>query len=120
MDFSITFIQLFFWGVYLASPLLLMLGTLIVIVGQVVGRLESWGRFDALYWSFITALTVGYGDIRPMRRGSRVLAVIIAFIGIMLTGIFVAITVTTAQSAFHQSMDPDVLRMIEQRFQSEP
>jgi len=120
MAFSITFVQLFFWGVYLAAPLLVMLATLIVVVGQIVGRLESWGRFDALYWSFITALTVGYGDIRPERRSSRVLAVIIAFLGIMLTGIFVAITVATAQSAFHESNDPAVLRMIEQRFQSEP
>lgn len=118
MEFSITFVQLFFWGVYLASPLLFMLGTLIVVVGQIVGRIEKWGRFDALYWSFITALTVGYGDIRPMQRMSRVLAVIIAFLGIMLTGIFVAITVATAQSAFNESIDPEVLRMIQDRFRS--
>ena len=118
MEFSITFVQLFLWGVYLASPLLLMLGSLIVLVGQIVGRIEEWGRFDALYWSFITALTVGYGDIRPMQRMSRVLAVIIAFLGIMLTGIFVAITVATAQSAFHESIDPEVLRMIQERFNS--
>lgn len=117
MEFSITFVQLFFWGVYLASPLLLMLCVLIIIVGQVVGRLEGWGRFNALYWSFITALTVGYGDIRPMCKWAKVLAIVIAFLGIMLTGIFVAITVATASSAFHQSIDPTVLKGIEERFQ---
>ncbi|MBE9399411.1 two pore domain potassium channel family protein [Pontibacterium sp. N1Y112] len=116
MEFSITFVQLFFWGVYLAAPILLMLCTLIIIVGQVVGRLEGWGRFNALYWSFITALTVGYGDIRPMSKLAKVLAIVIAFLGIMLTGIFVAITVATASSAFHQSIDPIVLKGIEERF----
>jgi len=47
-----------------------------------------------------------------------VLAVLIAFLGIMLTGIFMAITVATAQSAFHQSIDPEALQMILDRFKN--
>ena len=81
MEFSITFIQLFFWGVYLAAPILLMLCTLIIIVGQIVGRLEGWDRFNALYWSFITALTVGYGDISPKTVLGQSIASLIMILG---------------------------------------
>lgn len=59
MEFSLTFIQLFFWGIYLASPLLLMLCSVFLLLGLIVGHLESWKKFDSLYWAFITAFTVG-------------------------------------------------------------
>lgn len=100
MDFSITFIQLFSKGIYLISPLLIMLCLIIVALGLIAGRVESWTKFDALYWAFITALTVGYGDIRPLMKRSKILAVIIAWLGIMLAGLLVALTVEIASRAF--------------------
>lgn len=100
MEFSITFVRLLFWGLSLVSPILMMLFLLIIALGLTAGRIESWKRADALYWAFITALTVGYGDIRPTRRPARLLAVLIAILGIMLTGIIVAITVEAASRAF--------------------
>ncbi len=98
MEFSITFFQLFFIGVYLGLPLLAVLGFVIAGLGLIVGRIESWSRFDALYWAFITALTVGYGDIRPIKKPSKVLAVVIAWTGILFTGLLVAIAVKTAST----------------------
>jgi len=82
MEFSITFLKILFWGIYLIAPILLLLGVVIVTLGLVVGRIESWTKFDALYWAFITALTVGYGDIRPKKKSSRILSTMIAIIGI--------------------------------------
>ncbi len=41
---------------------------------------------DALYWSFVTATTVGYGDIAPVTAEGRVLAGLLAFLGIGLLG----------------------------------
>ena len=61
--------------------------------GHIVGRLESRDRLDAIYWGFITATTVGYGDIRPMGRLSKALSVLIALIGMIFTGIMVALAV---------------------------
>jgi voltage-gated potassium channel len=70
-----------------------------------VGRIEGWNKFDSIYWSFITAMTVGYGDLRPSKKRSKILSIIIAFVGFMLFGIIVAITVNTATKAFHQHVD---------------
>ena len=99
MKFTLGFIQLFLLGIYLVLPLLLFFVSLIIILGQIVGRIEGWSKFDAFYWSFITAMTVGYGDIRPIKKSSKTISILMALIGIMFTGVIVAITVTTATTA---------------------
>lgn len=117
MEFSITFIKLFFWVLYLVSPVLILLCFIIVILGQVVGRLESWSKFNALYWSFITALTVGYGDFCPLRKQSKLLSIIIAWTGIMLTGVIVAVTVATSSAALKQNINPVDLQEIQKKLE---
>ena len=54
MDFTLSFIELFFWAVYYAAPLFFLLGILIIGLGQIVCRIEKWTRFDGLFWSFVT------------------------------------------------------------------
>ena len=68
-------------------------------LGQVVGKIEGWSPFDSFYWSFITATTVGYGDICPERRGSRILSILITLVGLTLTGILIAVAVHAATIA---------------------
>ncbi|PCJ25611.1 MAG: Ion channel protein [SAR86 cluster bacterium] len=89
----------------------------VTFLGQVVARLERWDKFDALYWSFITATTVGYGDIRPLKRSSKIISIFIAFTGIMFTGIVVAITVESTRVAFEQHVDQTVIDELEEQFQ---
>ena len=86
-------------GVWLTLPLLLSLATLIALLGQVVGKMEGWPHFDSFYWSFVTATTVGYGDIRPITRGSRTIAILIAILGLVFTGIIIAVAVHAATLA---------------------
>ena len=52
---------------------------------------------DSFYWSFITATTVG--DVRPVNRGSRTIAIFIAFLGLILTGIVIAVAVYAGAKA---------------------
>ena len=113
MDFSITFFQLFFWGIFLGLPILSVLCVLISGLGLIVGRIEKWKAFDALYWAYITALTVGYGDIRPTKKSSKSISIVIAWCGIMFTGLLVAIAVKSASSAFEIHMDPALMQYIE-------
>ncbi len=92
MAFTIIFIELFFLFIYLVAPLLILFTLLIIALGQIVSSVEEWKRFDGLYWSLITATTVGYGDIRPLKKTSKVISVIIALLGLMLTGIIISVT----------------------------
>ena len=104
MEFTLLFLELFLKALRLGFPLLLFFFLLITLLGQWVGKLEGWSRFDAFYWSFITALTVGYGDFRPSCRKSKTLALVTATVGIMFSGVFVAVTVASATEAFHRYM----------------
>ena len=106
MDFTITFFRGFFWGVYLVFPILLIMIALIISLGLIVGRIESWTKFNSIYWSFITALTVGYGDMKPISKASKILSIIVGSVGIMLGGILVAITLEATTNAFEVHTDP--------------
>jgi voltage-gated potassium channel len=96
---TITFLGELAYGFWVASPVLVSLATVIIVVGAMVGRKEGWSKFDSFYWSFVTATTVGYGDFRPTRKGSKIAALFIAGMGLMLTGILIAIAVRAATVA---------------------
>ena len=68
-------------------------------------------KMDALYYAFITATTVGYGDYRPSQRSGKILAIVIAFAGLLLTGIIVAIGVKAASAAFQHIHDISSLQI---------
>ena len=96
---TITFIKEFLFGLWLTVPLWLSLMAFIIVLGQIVGKKEGWLPFESFYWAFITATTVGYGDIRPTRRSSRILSIVIGFAGLLFSGILVAIAVHSASIA---------------------
>ena len=110
MDITLTFIELFLLGLYAFAPLILTLTVVVVVLSQVVRRLEGWDVFDALYWSMITATTVGYGDIRPTKRWSKLLSVMIAFIGLVFTGIVVSLAVYAASTSIARHGDTEAVK----------
>ena len=46
---------------------------------------------NAIYFTLITGMTVGYGDITPVTPISKAASVAIAIVGVITSGIYVAI-----------------------------
>jgi hypothetical protein len=82
-------------------------GVLFAMVGPglLIGYIEGWRIVDTLYFTFVTGLTIGYGDLAPRQVVSRLLAIVIGFAGIMLTGLVVAVSVQALQVAARKSTD---------------
>lgn len=79
------------------SPVLFLL---LENTSRVEAGVEALTFFDALYWSFVTATTVGYGDVVPQTTGGRVLAVFDSVLGMTVMGLiagFLLATVTPRQ-----------------------
>jgi hypothetical protein len=68
-------------------------------LGVLIGWLEGWSVGDAVYFTFVTGLTIGYGDLVPHQPLSRFLAILVGLLGIVITGIVVAIVVRALQIA---------------------
>src|SRR5262249_23354184 len=66
-------------------------------LGLLTGFLEGWPFGDAVYFTFITGLTIGYGDLVP-RQTWRALAIGIGFFGLFVTGVIAAIAVHAMRS----------------------
>ena len=54
--------------------------------GIAIHFVEGMSFFDGIWWSFVTATTVGYGDISPATPAGRVIAALLMITGIGLIG----------------------------------
>ena len=74
---------------------MLMLCITLIIIGSVcIMFFEQMSFSDAIWWSFVTTTTVGYGDISPSSIGGRIVATILMLAGIGLIGSLTS-TITT-------------------------
>jgi hypothetical protein len=69
----------------------------IAAVGVIVGLVEGWGAWHGLYFGFITALTIGYGDFVPTRPLTQMLSVLAGFAGITMAALLAGVTVRAFQ-----------------------
>lgn len=99
MAYALSFTELLMEAVLRLAPILAALLAGIIANGLLIGRLEGWRMGDALYHAFINATTVGYGDFRPTRGVAKLLSVLNAFLGLLLTGIFVGAGVYAVEKA---------------------
>ncbi len=115
MEFTFAFLEIFLATITLIAPILVMLSVFIIGIGQIVGHLEKWDKLDTLYWTLITATTVGYGDIRPRRHISRMFSICIAILGVMFTGILVSIAIEATSNSFRMFGDMEMANEYKQR-----
>ena len=77
---------------------------LISLLGLVIAQLEDEiSAGTALYFAWVTGTTVGYGDLVPTTEVTRVLAIIVAIVGIVLTGMIVTIVIEAAKIAIENN-----------------
>jgi voltage-gated potassium channel len=69
-------------------------GALILLSSLAMGYLEQKSFGDALWWSIVTTMTVGYGDISPTTPIGRIIAIILMLFGIGMIGMLTG-TITT-------------------------
>ncbi|WP_029972159.1 potassium channel family protein [Paraburkholderia graminis] len=93
------FLQGLFFGLRVVWPVMSTVLVLIVGLGIVVGLREGWSVQESIYFSFVTGLTIGYGDLAPKTLLARVLAILIGVCGIILTALVAAVAVKAISSA---------------------
>ncbi|MHA1754316.1 MAG: potassium channel family protein [Candidatus Odinarchaeia archaeon] len=59
--------------------------SIIIVVGTIVFSIfEGWNLLDAFYFTMITMLSVGYGDLSPTTYVTKILSVAYAILGLIL------------------------------------
>ena len=67
----------------------------VIFLGAIsIYMVEDMTFSNALWWSFVTATTVGYGDVIPQTLGGRIIAVFLMIIGIGFVGLLTATIAT--------------------------
>jgi Ion channel len=85
-------------GFHVTWPVMSAVLGIQLALGLLTGFVEGWPLVDTVYFTFITGLSIGYGDIVPRQTLTRVLAILIGFSGLLLTGVAAAIAVYAIRS----------------------
>jgi len=101
------FARHFFRAVWYVKAVILMLVALIVAGAGAVTLVEKMPFKDTLYFAFVTGLTIGYGDITVSTHLGRLVAVLIGFVGILFTGLMVAVLVLAVRESYEESKNID-------------
>ena len=101
MKLFIRFSYHFFTIVLHLHAVFLSLFALIVGISTLITYIEMKRLGEALYLSFVTGLTIGYGDIVAKAPVGRLLAVLLGLIGIIFTGIMVAAAIRAVEKSLN-------------------
>ena len=77
----------------------------LVVNAAAIAYFEKMPFADALYLTFVTGLTIGYGDIAPVTTAGRLVAILIGLLGILITGLIVAVAVYALREAMPPPTD---------------
>src|SRR5512133_2896583 len=86
-------------AIHVTWPVLSAILAIQIALGLLVGFVEGWSLGDAVYFTFVTGLTIGYGDIVPRQALARALAIGIGISALFLTGLIAGIAVYAMRAA---------------------
>lgn len=94
------------------SPRLLVLtaGVVLAVAALAYSLTEGAGIGDSLYWSIVTATTVGYGDLLPKAGLSKVVSVALMFFSVfflvpMITAGLASKLITNRDAFTHEEQE---------------
>jgi hypothetical protein len=80
---------------------------LLILGGLAISFIEQLPLGESLYFTFVTGLTIGYGDIAPQSGLGRIVSVGIGVIGMIFTGITVAVATRALADATKTRIEHD-------------
>lgn len=98
-----TFLKSLLTGLGVVWPIVSLIAGAIIGLGLTVGWIEGWSPSEAIYFSFVTGLTIGFGDFVPKSLMGRVLTLLIGFCGVLLTALVAAVAVKALSTTFNSS-----------------
>ncbi len=97
--YFLRYFAIYFWVV---RKVMLSLLLLVLIGAVLISLVEKISLGNSIYLAFITAFTIGYGDIAPVTTIGRMLCVMIGLIGIIFTGLVVAVSTRALASTIEE------------------
>ena len=88
-------------AIHLTWPVLSTILAFQVALGLLIGFIEGWSVGDAVYFTLVTGLTIGYGDLVPRQPVARALTIGIGLSGLFLTGLIAGIAVYAMRTAIN-------------------
>jgi voltage-gated potassium channel len=103
-----------FWAAVLVAILVTIFGSIAVLTLERPGGGNITTAADALWWSFVTVTTVGYGDHFPLSPSGRIVAAGMMLVGIGLFGTFTAYVASAFLSPGEAEQDRDLAALREE------
>lgn len=107
----------FFFEITGLKYMVIVTASCIVLGGIAIHFVEGMSISDGFWWSFVTATTVGYGDISPSTIPGRIVATILMIVGIgligSLTSTITALFFRQAEQSKPQSVKGEIIASIQ-------
>lgn len=117
--FTLRFLELFITGLFMVSPIILFLLGLLLLIAKVTCRIEKWHSYSkSVYFTMITALTIGYGRTVPKTRNGRFLSLLSGFVGVVLTGVIVSVALNSVMISWQATHNTPMESSIETELES--
>ena len=95
----------FFHALWKIQGIFYGLIALLTVNAAAIAHFEKITFADALYFTCVTGLTIGYGDIAPVTLGGRLIAIVTGLVGILITGLIAAVAVYALREAIASPAD---------------
>jgi voltage-gated potassium channel len=77
--------------VFVVLVVLTLIASAVVLYFEKNAPTHEYGNFwDSVWWALVTVFTVGYGDIKPVTVGGRIVAIVVMLAGISLVSVITA------------------------------